>query len=209
MSAEGEQRARVGIELFAIRPKVVECFGLEIGRRGPLHSGIVCGQRVEHEGLHVIVQLLLNESFVQVSGSAVEHILADRNIGIFRERQPPEHISAHPMIAVALLPPGPAAVGMLEIIKTFEAGFDYLIELLQILFPVRMSRGRAAGFDAAENPAHDIFGLQTKIAQSFDGDDSGQEAAHRLLGATVRIIDEVWQRIEHRDRHAGRHLNRQ
>ena len=68
------------------------------------------------------------------------------------------------MIAVTFLPPTPAAVSMLEIIETIQAGLSHFVHVLQILFPVRMRRCGEIGFNTAKDATHDIFRLQADVA---------------------------------------------
>ena len=111
------------------------------------------------------------------------------------------------MIAVALLPPAPAAVGMLKIVKAVEALLGDLVEFGQIMFALGMRGGGGVGFDAAENVAHHVLRFQAEVLERFGGDGRGQKAAHGLLRAAVGIINQVGQRIKHRDRHARRDLH--
>ena len=70
-----------------------------------------------------------------------------------------------------------------------------------------MRGGGGVGFDAAEDAAHHVFGLQAEVAERLGGDGGGQETAHRLFGAAVGVINQIRQRIEHRHGHARRDLH--
>ena len=113
------------------------------------------------------------------------------------------------MVAVTFLPPTPAAVGVLETVEPVEAGFHHPIKLLQVFLLFRMGRGGVRRLDPAEEAAHHVFGFQSEVLKSLSSDDRGQEPAHRLLGAAVRIINKIRQRIEHGHGHARSHLHDQ
>ena len=111
------------------------------------------------------------------------------------------------MIAVTFFPPAPTAVSMLKVVETFQTLLRNRFKLFEITTPVGMSGCGARLFDAAEDLMHRSLRLETEIAQRFRSGDCGQKTAHRLFGAAVWIIDQIWQRIEHRGRHARRNLN--
>ncbi len=162
---------------------------------------------MQHERLHVRILLFLDDSLRKEVFPAIEHILLHFGARIARERQSPYHVSRHPTVAVALLPPTPAAVAMLEIVKPLQASLRDGIQFGQIFLVLRMRGSGGVGFNAAEDAAHHVFGLQAEVAKGFGGDGGGQEAAHRLFGATVGVINQIRQRVQHRHRQARRELH--
>src|SRR6267154_1015759 len=98
---------------------------------------------------------------------------------------------------------------MLKIIQTLQTlAFDGP-HCIQVILIVRMSLVGELWIDPAKDLAHDIFRFKPHIAKSLSGYCSGQETAHRLLSTSIRIIDQVWKRIQHGDGHAWCDLNRQ
>src|SRR5882724_6389846 len=112
---------------------------------------------MEHPGLHIGIFLFFDESFVEETRAAVENVAVDFYFGIAGESEAPDDVSSHPTVAVTLLPPTPAAIGVLKIVKAVKTGSHDVSVFLQVLFPVRMRCGGGVGLDSAENAAHDVL----------------------------------------------------
>src|SRR5437867_2570348 len=111
--------------------------------------------------------------------------LFDFNAGVAGEGQAPNDVSRHPAITLALFPPAPASIAMLEVVETIEVRVHDFVELRQILLAFGM-RGIGMGwFDSAEETAHDVFGLKAEVLEGLGRDGSRQKTAHRLFGAAV------------------------
>ena len=65
------------------------------------------------------------------------------------------------MIAVAIFPPAPTAVGMLEIVESIKTLSGDLIEFTKVVLALGMCRIGARWFDSAEDPGHRSFGLES------------------------------------------------
>ena len=46
--------------------------------------------------------------------------MLDLNSGLARERQSPDDVSRHEVVALAFFPPAPAAIGVLEVIEAIQ-----------------------------------------------------------------------------------------
>ena len=84
----------------------------------------------------------------------------------------------------------------------------HLVELLEIPLAFGCVLSACCVLDAAEQPVPiDRLGLEAEVVQRLGRDHRRQEAAHRLLGAAVGIVDQVGQRVEHRHGQARRDLH--
>ena len=170
---------------------------------------------MQHPRLRRGIVLELDEFLVEEVQPAIQHAAADVAARILRQREAPHDIRRHVRIAVAILPPAPAAVAVLEIVEAVEAGFHHLVQLREIVRGIgrirpmrRMGNIRQRGrLNSAKQFPGDRLRLQSQIFERLRHDDGGQEPAHRLLRAAVRIIREVRQRIQHRHRDARRDLH--
>ena len=150
---------------------------------------------MEHPGLTIGVELFLHQLLLQVRDSAIDDAAADADAGVASERQTPDDVGGHVVIAPAVLPPSPAAVAVLEVVEARQACAGHLVELLEILLSLRMSLVGVLLLDAAEEPRGDDFARYAEVGEGFRDDDGGEEAGHRLLGAAVGIVDEVRKRV--------------
>src|SRR5690348_14932349 len=96
---------------------------------------------------------------------------------------------------------------MLEVVKTLQTLLRDGLELFEISAALGVSRCRGGLFNATKDLIHRGFRFETEIAQRLRCDHRRQKATHRLFGATVWVVDEIWQRVEHRGSHARRDLN--
>ena len=99
-------------------------------------------KRVQHPGLHVIIGFLFDQFLVQVTARARNHVGLHLDACLLRQGHAPNNISRHEVIAVAVFPPAPAAIGMLEIVEPIQALFGDRVDLTQIMFAFRMRRRR-------------------------------------------------------------------
>src|SRR5213075_1273849 len=101
---------------------------------------------------------------------ALDHVRLHFNACLLGEGHAPDNVSSHEMIAVALFPPAPTAVRVLEVVEAIETLFGHRVEFFQIVTTLRMRRGGARLFNAAEDLVHRRFGLEAEIAQRLGGD---------------------------------------
>src|SRR5215813_15325930 len=101
---------------------------------------VVNSERVEHPRLHVIAQLFFDYLFVEIVDALFERFGLDLNSSVARARQSPYDVGRHEMIALAFLPPAPAAVRVLETIEPIETLLYHVVQLMQVLLAVRMRR---------------------------------------------------------------------
>src|SRR6266566_9647213 len=109
---------------------------------------------MQHPCLLVVVSFLFDEFFIKITSRAVHHILFYFETRLAGQGHAPKHISSHEVIAIAVFPPAPPAVGMLEVVETFQTRLRDAVEFLQIAFTFRMSGRRGRWFDAAKDLAH-------------------------------------------------------
>ena len=146
-----------------------------VQRAGPVRLHLPgLGQRVEGERLPVELPgfeaLRRLEAFGQVAHAAIQHGLIHGEAGLLGLRQREDDVRRDRDPAVVALPPAPAAVDVLLRVDPLQPHADLLRELgVQI------------------GPRHPQL-LQRRV-----GDDVGQEAAHGLLGALVRVVLQVGQ----------------
>jgi hypothetical protein len=86
------------------------------------------------------------------------------------------------MIAVTVFPPTPATVSAGSH-RGGQASGDDSIQFRQVMFAIGVSCGGVVGFDAAEETAHHVFGLQAQVLEGFAGDRAGEE---RLMVCSVQ-----------------------
>ena len=154
-------------------------FSRLVQRAGPVRLHVPgLGQRVEGERLLVelpgLQTLRRLEAFGQVAHAAIEHGLIHGEAGLLglRQRRRPRTRDCDP--AVVALPPAPAAVHVLLRVDPLQADADLLRQLgLQI------------------GPRH------AQLLQRRVGDDVGQEAAHGLLDALVRVVLQIGEPVQH------------
>ena len=150
-----------------------------VQRAGPVRLHLPgLGQRVEGERLLVELPgfeaLRRLEAFGQVAHAAIQHGLIHGEAGLLGLRQRKDDVRRDRDPAVVALPPAPAAVHVLLRVDPLQPHADLLRELgVQI------------------GPRHPQL-LQRRV-----GDDVGQEAAHGLLGALVRVVLQVGQPAQH------------
>src|SRR6185295_14004560 len=109
---------------------------------------------MEHPRLRVVTDLFLDDFFVEKSHGAFKCFRLNIDAGLPREAHAPHDIRRHEVIAFAFLPPTPTTVGMLEVVKPFQALLSDLLEFLQITATVRMSCRGTCLLDAAEDLVH-------------------------------------------------------
>ena len=72
-----------------------------------------------------------------------------------------------------------------------------------------MGRLHLLWIDPTQRSRGHILSPNAQIFQSTTHDHGWHKTAQGLLGASVGVVDEVWQGIEHGDRQAGGHLDLQ
>ena len=163
------------------------------------------GDGVEHPCLAIELLFLLDELTVEPVHCAVDHAGADRDASLARERETPHDVARHEVVAGSFLPPSPTPVRVLEVVQAGESSGHHVVECGEILPALRMCRVGTLRLDAAEDPRCDRLAGHAEILECLRDDRRREEPAHRLLGAAVRIVDQIRDRVEHRDRHARRH----
>src|SRR4029453_7596905 len=133
---------------------------------------------MEHPGLLVVVNFFFDEFFVEVTRRTFSDIMFHLNASLACERQSPKYVGSHVVIAVAIFPPTPAAVGVLEVVETIKTLARNLIELLEITLSFGMRGERSVGFDAAKHAFHRVLRFHAEIAQRLRRDSCRQETAH-------------------------------
>ena len=139
-----EERLRAGVERVLLLPELLE--GL---RDAHVVAGLarVRGQRLQHPGRQVALFLGLDQVQLQELDAALEHRLVDCDAAVAREREPPDDVGRHVLVAAAFLPPAPAAIGVLEVVQAREARLGDLLQFGQVLAALL----RRAFLDAAED----------------------------------------------------------
>jgi hypothetical protein len=201
----GEERARVDVQPVSALEEILEGGFLEVGRTARRGGGAVSREGVEHPRLCVELVLFLDEGALEVAERPLQHLLVHADIGIPRQDQSPDHVGRHEGIARSGLPPAEAPIAVLEVGQPGEPATDHGVELVQIAGAARMGLGRVLRLDAAEDSADHVLPLQPQLRQRPGGDDRGEKAAHGLLGAAVRILDQVGKGVEHGHRQARCH----
>src|SRR2546422_2201678 len=207
MGAQRQQGAGISIELVTMSPEIFKGVGLKAPNLALLGRRVVKRKRMQHPGLDIMACLLLNQFLVEIAGSSIEHAHPEFYAGVTSQRQAPDYVGAHEMIALALLPPAPTSVAMLKVVKTLEALLHHVIELAQILFPARLRLVTLFLNNTAENLVHNGLRLEAQISKGLAGNDSREETAHGLFSAAIRIVNEVGEGIQQGDGEAGSQLN--
>src|SRR5258705_10096245 len=161
---------------------------------------------MKHPGLLIVVDFFFDEFLIEVTRRTFSDIMFHWNAGLACERQSPKDVGSHVVIAVAVFPPTPATVGVLEVVQTIETLARDLIEFLEVTLTFRMRGQGYVGFNSAKHSLHRVLRFHAETPQRLCGDRRGQETAHCLFGAAVRVIDEIRQRVEHGSGHARCYL---
>ena len=111
------------------------------------------------------------------------------------------------MIAITVFPPSPTAISVLKTVKTIETLARDCFEFFQVSAAFWMSGRRTRSLNTTKDLVHRSLWFETEISQGLRRDHRWQEPAHSLFSATVRIVDQVRQCVEHGRRHAGCDLN--
>jgi hypothetical protein len=86
----------------------------------------------------------------------------------------------------------------LEVVEPLQSLADHPIQLAQVAPALWVGLIDVGLLDAAEQSVRDRVGIEAELAQRPGRDRRGNKATHRLLGATVGVVDQIGQCIEHR-----------
>ena len=188
-----------------MRVDIVERFPLHVRNRRLLPRR----ERVKNPRLLVPLIFVLHEIVRQPCGGAIDRVGAYVESAVTRDRESPHDVRGHPRIAGTLFPPAPAAVAVLRVVQPRHRRRRDRVDAREWPLRIRVRLRRGVGFDTAEEFPFDVLRLQSVLRQRARDDRGRQETAHRLLRAAVRIFEQVWQRIEHRDGETRRELHGQ
>src|SRR5262249_6985415 len=117
---EREQCTCVSVQSIAIVPEICESGLLKLADFGLLAHRVVHGERVKYPRLCVVVGLLFDELLVEKRRRTFHHVRLHVDAGLSPETHTPENVRGHEVIALALFPPAPTTIRMLEVVKTFQ-----------------------------------------------------------------------------------------
>src|SRR5436853_3324376 len=165
MHSKRKQRSSVCVQPVAIVPQILNGFVLEPRNVAEACRLVISRKRVQHECLHIEIQLFIDQCLVQESRAALKHVGFDVDAGAPGQAETPDDVSRHEMIAFTILPPTPASVRVLKSVQAVEPLFDHLIELAKISRSPGMSLIGRVLLDAAEDSAHYVFRLEAQIRE--------------------------------------------
>ena len=147
------------------------------------------GQHVQDErlpvGLPVPFQVAgAAQAALQVVDRLFYRALVDRELGSLCLDQPEQHVGGQIWAGFILDPPAPPAVVMLLVVQPLQAQVDHVGQFRLQIGP-----------------------LDVQFLERAVGQDVGQEAAHRLLGAFVGIVLQVVEPIDHAGRQRWVHVH--
>ena len=206
VGGDRQERPRVRHQSFALLPQVLQSLE-RVRRRLPLREELlVASEGVQHPRLDRQVSFRFDDLVLEETNRALDGVFLHRDPRVARQDQPPDDVGGHEVIAVAFLPPAPAAVAVLEVVEPFEALLDHVVELAQVFPAVGVGLLGRLRLDAAEDAFLDRRACEAQVLEGAGGDHRGQEAAHGLLGTAVGVVDEIGQRVEHSHGEARREL---
>ena len=179
MRGQREQRARVRREALAMLPRVVERI-LRVLRRPVVPRR----HRVHDPRVRLPVAFVFFQMFVEPRERALHALRVDVHPRVARDREAPHDVCRHVGAALVFFPPPPPAVAVLEVVEPRDRRLRDVVE-----------------------PRDALLRVESHLRERLRDDRGGEKAAHRLFGAAVRIVDEVRQRIEHRDGQTRRDLH--
>ena len=207
---ECQKRPGVGVEPVAARKEVVDRRPLRGADDPPLRDLVVGRKRVEHPRLHIQTALLLNDLELEEPRRPIHRVAPDVPVGDASQAQPPQDVGRHEVIALAALEPPPSAVGVLEVVEPLETTLDDLVELAEVCTLCSLPGMGLVDeplLDTSEDPSQRILDGKPHPLQRPSGHNRREEPAHRLLCAPIGVVDQVGKRVEHRHRHARRHVD--
>src|SRR5215213_11507233 len=111
-----------------------------------------------------MVRLFFDQLLVEKRCGTLDDVRLHIDAGLSSETHAPNNVCGHEVIALAIFPPAPTTVGVLEVVETLKTLLCHRFELFEIFASVRMNCRSTRLFDAAKDLVHRSFRLETEIA---------------------------------------------